>query len=118
VDVGAKRGFSVALAGCEEEPFPASEPLDTSSIADSSIVPNPVADQTELRYSVTGEGRVRLEITDATGRTLISQDEGSRSTGDYVYDWDTTPLTPGTYHCALYMNDERLVKTALKVSTQ
>lgn len=82
---------------------------------DLRIIPNPVADRTELRYTVGEDGRVRLEITDASGRMVQVQDEGMRSTGTFSYGWDTTLLAPGTYFCTLYVNDEPLVKKAVKL---
>lgn len=85
---------------------------------DLRIIPNPVADQTELRYTVGTEGRVRLEITDAAGRSIQVQDEGSRTTGAYLYEWNTTLLAPGTYFCTLYVNDEPLVKKAVKLNAR
>ncbi len=85
---------------------------------DLRIIPNPVADRTELRYTVGNEGRVRLEITDAMSRTIQIQDEGSRTIGAYVYEWNTTTLTPGTYYCTLYVNDEPLVKKAVKLNVR
>ncbi len=92
-----------------------------SSIAsenDLRIVPNPVADRTELRYTLANEGGVRLEITDATGRTMLVQDEGNRPAGSYAYEWNTTLLAPGTYHCALYVNDEFLMEKAVKLNSR
>jgi flagellar hook assembly protein FlgD len=86
--------------------------------SDLRIVPNPVADRTELRYTVGSEGRVRLEVTDAAGRTIQVQDEGQRAVGTFSYGWDTTLLTPGTYYCTLYVNDEPLVKKAVKLNAR
>lgn len=83
---------------------------------DLRIIPNPVADRTELRYTVAAEGTVRLEITDASGRSLQVQDEGTRSAGTFSYGWDTTSLAAGTYFCTLYVNDEPLVKKAVKLN--
>ncbi len=85
---------------------------------DLRIIPNPVADRTELRYTVANAGRVRLEITDATGRKTLVQDEGARTAGSHVYEWNTTLLAPGTYHCTLYVNDERLVEKAVKLNAR
>lgn len=85
---------------------------------DLRIITNPIADPTELRYTVAYEGRVRLEITDATGRTMLVQDEGTRTAGSYMYEWSTTLLAPGTYHCALYVNGERLVEKAVKLNNR
>lgn len=83
---------------------------------DLRIIPNPVADRTELRYTVATEGAVRLEISDANGRTIQVQDEGTRTTGTFSYGWDTTSLAAGTYFCTLYVNAEPLVKKALKLN--
>jgi hypothetical protein len=85
---------------------------------DLRVIPNPLADRTELRYTVGTEGRVRLEITDAMSRTIQVQDEGSRTTGAYVYEWNTTMLAAGTYYCTLYVNDEPLVKKAVKLNAR
>ncbi|HNM70320.1 MAG TPA: tail fiber domain-containing protein, partial [Flavobacteriales bacterium] len=90
----------------------------TALETDLRIVPNPVADRTELRYTLAVAGRVRLEITDGTGRVVLTQEEGSRESAAYVYGWDTTLLAPGTYHCALYVNGEQLVKKAVKLNNR
>ncbi len=85
---------------------------------DLRIIPNPVADRTELRYTVGSEGRVRLEITDASSRIIQVQDEGTRTTGTFSYGWDTTSLAAGTYFCTLCVNDEPLVKKAVKLNVR
>ncbi len=85
---------------------------------DLRIVPNPVADQTELRYTVGTAGRVRLEIIDARGRAIRTHDEGARSIGTFSFAWDTTLLAPGTYFCTLFVNDEPLVKKAVKLNVR
>lgn len=85
---------------------------------DLRIIPNPVADRTELRYTMGAEGRVRLEITDASGRMIQVQDEGLRTTGTFSFGWDTTVLSPGTYFCTFYVNGEPLVKKAVKLNVR
>lgn len=85
---------------------------------DLRVVPNPVADRTELRYTVANEGHVRLEITDASSRIVLKREEGQRTEGSYMYEWDTTLLAPGTYICTLYINDEFLVKKSVKLGTR
>lgn len=106
------------LASCCSQERSA-QPVGLSSSAletDLRIIPNPVADHTELRYTVATEGAVRLEITDASGRKLQVQDEGTRAAGTFSYGWDTTSLAAGTYFCTLYVNDEPLVKKAVKLN--
>lgn len=85
---------------------------------DLRIVRNPVADQTELRYTIGTAGRVRLEIMDASGRAIRTQDEGARSTGTSSFGRSTTLLSPGTNYCTLFVNDEPLVKKAVKLNAR
>lgn len=103
-------------AGGERAMSPDANSNATALETDLRILPNPVADRTELRYTVGEEGRVRLEITDASGRMVQVQDEGMRASGTFSYGWGTTLLAPGTYYCTLYVNDEPLVKKAVKLN--
>jgi hypothetical protein len=43
-------------------------------------------------------------------------EESTRSTGEFTYDWNTQQLASGTYYCTLFVNDEPLVKKAVKLS--
>jgi hypothetical protein len=82
---------------------------------DLFIVPNPVADHTQLRYTVATPGRTRLEVSDAGGKRLEVLEEAVREAGAYTHDWTTTDLAPGTYHVTLFLNDSFVVKKAVKV---
>ncbi len=99
-----RQGFGDANAG-------AGEALRT----DLFIVPNPVADHTQLRYTVATPGRTRLEVSDAGGKRLVVLEEAVREVGAYTHDWTTTDLAPGTYHVTLFLNDSFVVKKAVKV---
>ena len=83
---------------------------------DLRIVPNPVAANTQLRYTVGTPGRVRLEVTDNSGRVIEVLEEATRSIGSFTYEWNTQQLAAGTYFCTLYVNDEPLVKKAVKLN--
>ncbi|MBV6406117.1 MAG: hypothetical protein GFGODING_02902 [Flavobacteriales bacterium] len=99
-----RQGFGDANAG-------AGEALHT----DLFIVPNPVADHTQLRYTLSTPGRTRLEVSDAGGKRLEVLEEAVREVGAYTHDWTTTDLVPGTYHVTLFLNDSFVVKKAVKV---
>ncbi|MBL8009411.1 MAG: tail fiber domain-containing protein [Flavobacteriales bacterium] len=90
----------------------ASEALRT----DLHIIPNPVADLTQLRYTVAAPGRTRLEVSDASGKRLEVLEEAVREVGSYSHAWNTTDLAPGIYHCTLFLNDSFVVKKAVKVA--
>ncbi len=83
---------------------------------DLFIVPNPVADHTQLRYTVATPGRTRLEVSDASGKRLEVLEEAVREAGAYTHDWTTTDLAPGTYHVTQFLNDSFVVKKAVKVA--
>ncbi len=82
---------------------------------DLFIIPNPVADLTQLRYTIAAPGRTRLEIADSQGKRVEVLEEAVREVGSFVYDWNTQDLAPGTYQCILYVNDAFVVKKAVKV---
>jgi hypothetical protein len=83
---------------------------------DLRIIPNPVAASTQLRYTVATEGRVRLEVSDAMGRLIEVLEEGQRTVGEFTFQWNTSGLAPGTYYCTLLVNEEPLVKRAVKLN--
>ncbi len=83
---------------------------------DLFIVPNPVADHTQLRYTLATPGRTRLEVSDAGGKRLEVLEEAVREAGAYTHDWSTIDLAPGTYHVTLFLNDSFVVKKAVKVA--
>ena len=88
----------------------------TGMETDLRIIPNPVAANTLLRYTVGTPGRVRLEVSDGMGRVIEVLEESTRSTGEFTYDWNTQQLSAGTYYCTLFVNDEPLVKKAVKLN--
>jgi hypothetical protein len=83
---------------------------------DLRIIPNPVTPNTQLRYTLANAGRIRLEITDNSGRVVEVLENTTRTAGNFTYEWNTQQLASGTYYCALYLNDERLVQKAVKLS--
>jgi hypothetical protein len=59
---------------------------------------------------------VRLEVSDGMGRVIEVLEESTRATGEFTYDWNTQQLSAGTYYCTLFVNDEPLVKKAVKLN--
>lgn len=83
---------------------------------DLFIIPNPVADLTQLRYTIATPGRTRLEISDSQGKRIEVLEEAVREVGTFEHTWNTQDLMPGTYHCTLFVNDAFVVKKAVKVA--
>jgi type II secretory pathway component PulM len=79
------------------------------------IIPNPVAVTTMLRYYVPRAGRVRLELSAEDGRALETLLEMRAMEGEQQYTWDTSHLSAGVYLVALMVDDQVVVKRAVKV---
>ncbi len=66
-------------------------------------------------------GNVRIEIRDASNRTVRTLYEGSLGTGDWVFDWDGkladgTALTPGVYDICL-LSEGRIQRKPLNLTS-
>ena len=79
------------------------------------IIPNPVAPSTTLRYYVPRAGRVRLELSAEDGRSLETLLERRAVEGEQQYTWDTSRLSAGVYLVALVVDEQVVVKRAVKV---
>ena len=79
------------------------------------IIPNPVAPSTTLRYYVPRAGRVRLELSAEDGRALENLLEMRAVEGEQQYTWDTSRLSAGVYLVALVVDEQVVVKRAVKV---
>ena len=83
---------------------------------DLFIIPNPVADLTQLRYTIAIPGRTRLEVADDHGKRLEVLEEAVRAVGTFEHSWNTRFLAPGMYHVTLLVDGAPLVKKAVKVA--
>ena len=79
------------------------------------IQPNPIADQTLVRYYIAKEGRARLEVSAEDGRQLDVLREERTTVGEHSYDWNTSSMVPGSYFVALIVDGNVIVKKVVKV---
>ena len=77
--------------------------------------PNPFRNHTTIRYTLEQGGRVMLKIHDGNGREVAQLENAEQSAGTYTYVWDATGLPAGLYHYTLFVDDELLVKRAIKL---
>ncbi|HBB91990.1 MAG TPA: hypothetical protein DC042_09785 [Bacteroidales bacterium] len=73
----------------------------------SQNYPNPFSDQTVIYYQITQNSRVRLEITNMTGKTVLSQDEGIVPSGRHQIQIREPGLLPGIYFYTLFAGSSR-----------
>jgi hypothetical protein len=59
--------------------------------------PNPFNPYTTIRFETSGRGRVRLHVTDMTGRTVRSIADGPYAAGSHSVRFDASGLASGVY---------------------
>ncbi|MCA6363010.1 MAG: T9SS type A sorting domain-containing protein [Bacteroidetes bacterium] len=63
----------------------------------ASTWPNPANNEIFVGYSLKNDADVTIEVTDLTGRVVMSQREGDRGQGEYRVALNTENLAEGTY---------------------
>ena len=90
----------------------AEEPVFVSEFINA---PNPFANETELRYTLTRRAEVSLTLTDATGREVARLVNAQQSAGEHRAIWAARGVAPGLYVAVLLVGGQR---TTLRVVKQ
>jgi len=69
-------------------------------IADFYNYPNPASDYTNIRYRLTKDGNVKIQIFDLSGR-LIYEDQATGENISRDYEWNLDGYPSGVYICRL-----------------
>ncbi|UCE26907.1 MAG: zinc-dependent metalloprotease [Candidatus Coatesbacteria bacterium] len=83
------------------------------SLAQNS--PNPVTNDTSIRFSIPEAGRVSLGVYDLTGRKVITLYDGDANAGEHELEWDLrgdrgVRVAPGVYLYRLMAGGENVVR--------
>ncbi|NVN94399.1 MAG: T9SS type A sorting domain-containing protein [Bacteroidetes bacterium] len=73
----------------------------SNTISLFSCMPNPANNSTQISYELKNNEKVSIFITDITGRTVKTLDQGTQTKGNYTVDLDLSNLTSGTYFYTL-----------------
>jgi hypothetical protein len=63
----------------------------------ATTYPNPANGEVFVAYTLMNDADVTIEVTDLTGRVVMTQREGDRSQGEYRVSLNTNNLAEGTY---------------------
>jgi len=78
------------------------------------VLPNPVQNRANVRFSLNRGGPVSCALYDPAGNRVAELAGGVRPAGEHSISWDATGLQPGVYLCKLAAGAEsgtvRLVK--------
>ncbi len=75
-----------------------------------SIFPNPMTDATVIQYLVKQISIVEIKVSDLSGKTIITLNEGTKEAGTYSKRLNTSNLSPGTYLCSVNIGDATIMK--------
>ena len=78
------------------------------NLSSATAIPNPAAYSTEVRYSVATNANVTLEVTDVTGKIVMTENLGSKVAGNHTYEMNTANLADGIYYYTLVAGQDRL----------
>ena len=72
--------------------------------------PNPFDATTRIEYSVRENTPVTFEVTDITGKVILTRNEGMKSAGDYSINLDASQFASGLYLYSIQAGDVKLTK--------
>ena len=82
----------------------------TTTIRVFQNYPNPVADRTVVKVSLTQSGNLSMEMTNMMGQEVMNFDRGTCATGNHYFTVDTRGLAPGIYFYTITFNNEKVTK--------
>lgn len=93
--------------------------ISVNDIADAEAVvgqnvPNPAVNMTTINYSLVQSSTVSLEVFDAAGKLVISQDYGTRAAGEHNIVLDVAALPAGLYNYSVIVNGAPVTKQMIK----
>ncbi|MBK7851459.1 MAG: T9SS type A sorting domain-containing protein [Bacteroidetes bacterium] len=73
------------------------------------VYPNPTAENVTLKFTMTEQGKVHLELLDLAGRSLIKLDAEYVAAGEYTLELPLIDqgLAPGTYLIRVIRNEKQ-----------
>ena len=84
--------------------------IDVSLSSTITIFPNPLTEVTVIQYLVKQASQVEIKLSDLSGRTLFTFEEGSKEAGTYSKRLSTSRLNPGIYLCSVRIGDTNTIK--------
>jgi len=89
------------------------KPVQNVSIEQN--VPNPFCEKTRIKYTLTSDTDILIQIEDCTGRSVETLVNGHAEKGQHVLEWQSSDLTAGIYFLILKTAESSQVKKMLFV---
>jgi hypothetical protein len=73
-------------------------------------MPNPFSDETTISYNLTTAKSMAFEVTDVTGKVVMSENFGTQAIGAHQIQLDAERFESGVYYYSLISGTERITK--------
>ena len=77
--------------------------------------PNPFNNTTKISYSLTKNSNVQFEVTDITGKVVVSLNEGSKQVGVYNIELSADLFQSGLYYYSIITDSGKMTKKMIVV---
>lgn len=77
--------------------------------------PNPFSDRTEIIWRMAEEAQATIRVQDQRGSQVAVLMNGTSAKGLHSLEWDASGLRAGTYFYSLEVEDQMLIKRAIKI---
>ena len=84
---------------------PGTNVSDLEIVSGHNAFPNPTSGKLELSYNLVQDGNMNIIVRDITGKTILTKNEGSLSTGAHKSNLDLSSLAEGIYTYELKINN-------------
>ncbi len=78
-----------------------------------SAYPNPASSNVSIEYELEKAARVKMQIFDSHGKTVMNIDEFEQSNGKHSFELNTVNLKSGNYYVSFEVNGKKLTKKLL-----
>ncbi|PKP05137.1 MAG: hypothetical protein CVU11_01705 [Bacteroidetes bacterium HGW-Bacteroidetes-6] len=75
-----------------------------------TVSPNPTPDYVNVAYAINNEANVTIQIIDANGKIVATQEDGTQAAGTYNSTFDLSQFASGVYYCSVSSESGRLTK--------
>jgi len=86
------------------------ESKDIINVDNVSVYPNPMANEGVLAYTLTESNSVSIEIINALGQIVASDNLGAKDSGEHKYSIDGSKLTNGIYFVNIKVGENSTTK--------
>ncbi len=87
--------------------------LENSNLITINAYPNPVKGNLIIEYELSAGANIGFSIHDLLGKEVMRKNEGFKSSGQYVLEYDMSKLKPGVYYLSVSLEGNQAYSTKI-----